>query len=76
MTLFDFNDPFFRPLWIRILVVVLPIGWGLFEFAAGNGWWGAVFCGLGALAFYGLFISFEPRETEKSESRPDGDGLA
>ncbi|GAB4347496.1 MAG: hypothetical protein Kow0026_00940 [Oricola sp.] len=62
MKLFDFNDPFYRPLWIRIAVVAIPALWGVFELAAGSPFWGILFCGAAALAFYGLFITYEPRE--------------
>ena len=58
---FDFNDPFFRPLWLRIIVVAVASGWGAFEFVSGSPFWGLLFCAAGAWAFYGLFIAFNPR---------------
>jgi hypothetical protein len=67
--LFDLNDPFFRPLWLRIAIVAFSLGWGAFEFSAGAASWGLLFCGIGAYAFYGLFIAFDPRDPE-----PDGKG--
>lgn len=66
-TLFDFNHPFYRPLWIRIAVVAACLAWGLFEFVGGSPFWGALFCGLAAIAFHGLFIAFEPRDPEPEE---------
>lgn len=59
---FDFNDPFFKPLWIRIAVVGLALGWAAFEFASGAPFWGILFGAAGAWAFYGLFIAFNPRD--------------
>ena len=62
MNIFDFDHPFFRPLWIRVLTVAVAAGWGVFEFVSGAPFWGVLFCGAAALAFRGLFISFNPRE--------------
>lgn len=69
--LFDFNDPFYRPLWLRVVIVVFAGGWGIFEFVAGSAFWGMLFCAAAAFAFYGLFIAFDPREPEKP-GRDDG----
>lgn len=64
---FDFNDPFFRPLWIRIATVTLPALWGLVELYNGETFWGVLFLVLTALSFHGLFIAFNPREREKEK---------
>lgn len=64
---FDFNDPFFKPLWIRVAVVGLALGWALFEFLSGAPFWGILFAAMGLWAGYGLFIAFSPREPA-----PDG----
>jgi hypothetical protein len=65
--LFDLNDPFFRPLWIRVVIVLFSAGWGIFEFVAGAPTWGTLFCAISAYAFYGFFIAFEPREPHKDD---------
>jgi hypothetical protein len=65
--LFDFNDPFFKPLWLRVAIVALAGGWGIFEFASGQMFWGTLFVGVAAIAFWGLFITFEPREPEEKK---------
>ena len=67
--LFDFNHPFFKPLWIRILVTGACLVWGIVEFIIGEPLWGVLFCGLGAMAAYGLFVTFEPREIEQAEKK-------
>lgn len=67
MNLFDFNDPFFKPLWLRVAVVAVACGWGIFEFIAGAPFWGVLFCGLGVLAFHGLFLKFEPRDAKAKD---------
>lgn len=64
MKLFDFNDPFFKPLWLRIVIVAVAGAWGVFEFVSGAPFWGTLFVGVAALAFYGFFIAFDPREPE------------
>lgn len=68
MALFDFNDPFYRPLWLRIAIVTVCFGWGVFEFVSGSPFWGVVFWGVAAFAFHGLFIAFNPRDPEKTET--------
>ena len=54
---FDFDHPFFNPLWVRILVFAICIGWGLFEFVSGSAIWGVVFCAMGLWAGHSFFIA-------------------
>jgi hypothetical protein len=63
--LLDFNDPFYNPLWLRIIIVAVVAGWGLFEFVTGSPFWGVIFVGAAAFAFHGLFIAFNPSEPEQ-----------
>ncbi len=72
--LFDFNHPFYRPLWIRITIVTIASAWGLFEFLTGSILWGVVFCGLAAAAFHGLFMAFDPRQAENDTNREEDPG--
>lgn len=67
MRLFDFNDPFFKPLWLRVAIVLVCGGWGAFEFASGATFWGALFVAVAAVAFHGLFIAFDPREPDRKQ---------
>lgn len=60
MKLIDTNHPFFRPLWIRIIVVALATGWGIFEFTTGSVFWGIISFGFAGLAFWGFFVDFNP----------------
>ncbi len=66
---FDFNHPFYRPLWIRVLLVGFCLGWGLLEFVAGDVFWGVIFAGAGAFAFYGLFVNFNPRDPDDPQDK-------
>lgn len=65
MKLLDTNHPFFKPLWIRLLVVAVTAGWALFEFQSGSIVWGMVFLVFAVLSAYGFFINFDPDEKER-----------
>lgn len=69
LRLFDFDNPFFRPLWIRLLVVGFTACWTVFEFSMGSPFWAILFAALTAVSFYGLFIAFNPREPEASKDK-------
>ncbi len=71
MNLFDFDHPFYRPLWIRGVVVAVAAGWGVFEFVSGSPFWGVLFCGMAAFAFHGLFIRFNPRQDAPDKQGKD-----
>jgi len=68
LKLFDFNNPFFKPLALRIAVVAICTLWSVFEFVSGAPFWGVLFGGIAAIAFHGLFITFEPREPKSDET--------
>ena len=57
MPLIDPKDPFFAKTWVRWAVTVLPLGWGLAEFAMGNPGWGAMFAAAGAYAGWVLLVN-------------------
>ncbi len=58
--LFDLNDPWFRPLWRRVAVTGLALGWGLFELVAGSAGFGILFLAIGAYAGWSFFVAFTP----------------
>ena len=51
------DDPWFRPLWRRLLVVALTLGWGIFELATGAPLWAVAFLGIGAFAAWALLLN-------------------
>ena len=53
----DPDHPFLRPRWRRVAVVVLCVGWGLFELASGAAVWSVLFIGIGALAAWEFLLS-------------------
>ncbi|HMQ57486.1 MAG TPA: DUF3329 domain-containing protein [Rhizobiaceae bacterium] len=65
--MFDFNHPFFKPLWIRILVVAFTLGWALFELSMGATFWAMLFGAMGLAALWGLFVTFNPRDDVKKQ---------
>jgi len=60
--MFDFDHPFFRPLWRRIATVAVLFGWGLFEFLTSDPGWATLFLAVGVAASYFFFIAFKPRD--------------
>jgi hypothetical protein len=62
--LFDFNHPFFRPLWLRVLIVAACLGWAVVELAGGSPFWAILFGAIGLYAAYGFFVAFNPRPPE------------
>ena len=49
MKLIDLTDPFYKPVWVRVLIVVICIGWGVLEALNGSSGWAVLFVGLGVM---------------------------
>lgn len=62
---FDLNSPFFIPLYRRVIVVVLALGWAGVELATGAPFWGMLFGAMGLYAAYGFFVTFDPGKPEE-----------
>lgn len=62
--MFDLDDAFYRPLWIRLSLVTLTLGWGLFEFASGSAFFGVIFVGIGLYSAWRFFVTFSPPEED------------
>ncbi len=62
--MFNFDIPFFRPLWVRLIVVAVCIGWGLFELMSNSVGFAIIFLSAGFYAGYRLFITFDPDKIE------------
>lgn len=65
--MFNLDDPFYRPLWLRIAIVALCLGWGLFELVMGSPGFAILFLALGAFAGYRFFVTFNPDKTNTRE---------
>ena len=52
----DTSHPMFRPLWVRVLIVAICLGWAIFEIVGGSPLWAMIFGALGAYAAWAFFI--------------------
>jgi len=64
MKILDVQHPFFKPMYRRILVVALCLGWGAFEFNGGYPGWGMLFVAVGIYCGWIFFFNFHPPEEE------------
>lgn len=53
----DTDHAMFRPLWVRVLIVALCLGWATFEFTGGSPFWGVLFGALGVYAAWAFFFA-------------------
>ncbi|NVO25755.1 DUF3329 domain-containing protein [Donghicola mangrovi] len=65
----DPDDPFFAPLWRRVVIVGLCLGWAVFEAVTGSPGWALMF---GAAGLYAGWTLLGPRAGGKDEERDDG----
>ena len=54
--LVDPKHPFFRPLWVRVLSVLLPLLWAGVEASTGAIFWAILFGAAGIYLFVALFV--------------------
>jgi hypothetical protein len=64
MKLFDLQQPFYKPLWIRILITAACLGWALVELSANNVFWAILFGSVGVYCAHQFFIAFDPKDPE------------
>lgn len=62
--MFDFDDPRYRPLWLRLLLCGVCVGWGIFELASGNFLFAILFIALSVYLIWRLLFNFHPRDEE------------
>lgn len=62
----DLDDPRYRPLWLRILLVGICIGWGLFELLVGSTGFALIFLAMGGYVAWRFFVTFAPDEEDKT----------
>ncbi|MCX7306103.1 MAG: DUF3329 domain-containing protein [Hyphomicrobiales bacterium] len=66
----DHEHPFFRPLWRRIAIVAVCLGWSLFEFVTGASGWGMIAAGFAAYAVWQFFYLY--KEPSAGAGSPEG----
>lgn len=64
--MFDLDDARLRPLWIRLIITISCFVWATVEFVNDSVTWAVIFGGLGLIAAYRLFVTFNPPENDKS----------
>lgn len=62
--MFDLDNEFYRPLWIRLTITLGCIAWGVVELATGNFFWAILFIGIGLFSGYRFFVTFNPKSPE------------
>ena len=67
----DPDHPFYRPLWIRLLIVAFVSIWTAFEFWNGQTTWGMVFLAVAAYTACVLIIFFKPKADAVEDVKPD-----
>ena len=63
--MFDLQIPFYKPLWLRLLIVAVCIGWAVFELSTGSIGWAILFCAAGIWSAYQFFLVWNPKEEDK-----------
>jgi hypothetical protein len=53
----DRDHPMLRPLWVRLLLVAICLGWAAFEFTTASAMWGLIFLALGLYAAWAFFLA-------------------
>lgn len=64
--MFDLDHEFFKPLWIRITVTAVALGWALLEFLTGAPFWGVLFLAAGLWCCWKFFIAYTVPESGKT----------
>ena len=54
--MFDFDHPFFKPLWVRVGLVLFCAAWSLFEFATAAPFWGGLFTGISVVLAWQFWL--------------------
>lgn len=66
--LIDGAHPFFRPAWRRWVIVILLLGWTIFELWNGSVIWAAIFGVLAAMCIREFFIVYNPEADEDPDA--------
>lgn len=67
----EFDDPRYRPLWLRLLLVAISLGWAGVELATGSPMFGALFAALGLYVGWRFFVTYDPERhaRDKEDTR-------
>ena len=70
MSFLEIQTDFFRPLWIRLLLLLIMFAWSLLEFVTGSPFWGIIFGGLGVYSLWQWFFDNWPVADSNSIEKP------
>ncbi|HTO33869.1 MAG TPA: hypothetical protein VL202_22245 [Pararhizobium sp.] len=71
MKFIDPDHPFYRPLWVRLLIVISCSAWTAVEFYNGENTWGMIFLAVSTYTACVLIIFFKPKTETIEEAKPD-----
>jgi hypothetical protein len=60
--LFDLQDKFYRPIWVRLLITGGCLGWAFVEFNTGGEFWGVLFGSIGVYSAYQFFVAYPKQD--------------
>jgi hypothetical protein len=63
----DVQTPFFHPLWRRVLVTAICLGWAVIEIASGAVFWAVLFGAAGIHLAWQFFFVFELPSAKRDE---------
>ena len=70
--LFNVQSRIFIPLWRRIALVAVTLGWAAVEFANGATLWALGFAAAGLWCAHQFFIAFDPPPAPEADKTTDG----
>lgn len=70
---FDLRHPMLKPLWVRILLVIVCICWAVVELLIGTRVWAAIVAAAGAYMAYSFFLSPDRDYYNRSDDPPADD---
>ena len=70
----DPDHPFYRPLWIRLLIVLFCAVWTVVEFLGKQTLWGMIFLAITAYASAALLIFYRPSEKGEAKAGDEEQG--
>ncbi len=76
MKLIDPNHPIYKPLWVRVLIVGVCLGWATIEAFGPEPFWAVIVGALGLYSAWVLLLNFKPeppKATVESTGADDQD---
>ena len=67
MKLIDPQDPFYRPIWLRIVITAACLGWAVVELTSGTVFWAILFGAAGAYCAWQFFVIFDPDRGDEED---------